>query len=74
MSGADRVRAAARGAAAGLAAGGAGASARPAANRWADDEPSMDDPDIGSNSLSGVPLLVQMLGAIVIEEQVDEGF
>ncbi|MEN1975814.1 MULTISPECIES: hypothetical protein [unclassified Cellulomonas] len=41
---------------------------------WADDEPSMDDPDIGSSGLSGVPLLAQMLGATVVEEPEDRPF
>ncbi|HYQ74747.1 DNA polymerase III subunit gamma and tau [Cellulomonas sp.] len=68
-SGADRVRAAARAAAAG---GGSVATAPRVA--WADDEPSMDDPDIGSSTLSGIPLLAQALGATVIDEPVDEGF
>jgi DNA polymerase-3 subunit gamma/tau len=68
-SGADRVRAAARA----HAAGGATAAA-PARSRWADDEPSMDDPDIGANGLSGIPLLTQVLGATIIEEIVDEGY
>lgn len=67
-SGADRVRAAARAAAAGGAAPGA-----PRVT-WADDEPSMDDPDIGSSGLSGVPLLAQMLGATVVEEPEDRPF
>ncbi|MFF1530885.1 DNA polymerase III subunit gamma and tau [Cellulomonas sp. NPDC058312] len=66
-SGADRVRAAAR-------AGASAAPSAPARNRWADDEPSMDDPDIGANGLAGVPLVVQMLSATVVEELVDEGF
>jgi hypothetical protein len=34
----------------------------------------MDDPDIGSSTLSGIPLLAQALGATVIDEPVDEGF
>ncbi|MCG7288125.1 DNA polymerase III subunit gamma and tau [Cellulomonas sp. ACRRI] len=69
-SGADRVRAAARAAAAG---GGSVAAAAPRVS-WADDEPSMDDPDIGSSTLSGIPLLAQALGATVIDEPVDEGY
>ncbi|RMI09720.1 hypothetical protein, partial [Cellulomonas triticagri] len=66
----DRVRAAR----AAAEAGAARAAAAPERNRWADDEPSMDDPDIGSNGLSGVPLVVQVLRATVIEELVDEGY
>jgi DNA polymerase-3 subunit gamma/tau len=69
-SGADRVRAAARAA----AAAGPSAGSAPARSAWADDEPSMDDPDIGASGLSGVPLLAQMLDATVVEEQVEEGF
>ncbi|GIG37319.1 DNA polymerase III subunit gamma and tau [Cellulomonas pakistanensis] len=69
-SGADRVRAAARAA----AAGGATAAAAAPRVSWADDEPSMDDPDIGSSGLSGIPLLAQALSATVIEEIVDEGY
>ncbi|QZN85843.1 DNA polymerase III subunit gamma and tau [Cellulomonas sp. C5510] len=69
-SGADRVRAAARAAAAG-GAGGAGTAQAGPRLTWADDEPSMDDPDIGSSGLSGVPLLAQMLGATVVEEPDD---
>lgn len=69
-SGADRVRAAARA----HAAGGGTTGSAPTRSRWADDEPSMDDPDIGANGLSGIPLLTQVLGATVIEEIVDEGF
>ncbi|HEY0217882.1 MAG TPA: DNA polymerase III subunit gamma and tau [Cellulomonas sp.] len=69
MSGADRVRAAARGAGFGVSSAPA-----PARNAWADDEPSMDDPDIGATGVSGVPLIVQMLSATVIDEQMDEGF
>jgi hypothetical protein len=34
----------------------------------------MDDPDIGANGLSGIPLLTQVLGATIIEEIVDEGY
>ncbi|WP_308160941.1 DNA polymerase III subunit gamma and tau [Cellulomonas sp. GbtcB1] len=68
-SGADRVRAAAR-----AAAAGGGAVATAPRVTWADDEPSMDDPDIGSSSLSGIPLLAQALGATVIDEPVDEGY
>lgn len=69
-SGADRVRAAA----AAHAAGGGGAANAPTRSRWADDEPSMDDPDIGANGLAGIPLLTQVLGATIIEEIVDEGY
>lgn len=65
MSGADRVRAAARQAQVRTPA------AAPTVS-WAEDEPSMDDPDIGSNALSGVPLVAQVLGGVVIEEQMDE--
>ncbi|WP_454050234.1 DNA polymerase III subunit gamma and tau [Cellulomonas sp. Marseille-Q8402] len=74
-SGADRVRAAARAAQSGQSgkAGGAAPSA-PTRSRWADDEPSMDDPDIGATGLSGIPLLTQVLSATIIEELVDEGF
>lgn len=71
-TGADRVRAAARAAATGSAAASAAVQNGPAGS-WADDEPSMDDPDISATGLSGVPLLAQMLSATVIDEQVDEG-
>ncbi len=51
--------------------GPAGASA---ASRYADDEPSPDDPDITSSGLSGAPLVAQMLGGTVIDEQIDDAF
>lgn len=36
------------------------------------DEPSPDDPDITSSTLVGAPLVAQMLGGTVIDEQVDD--
>jgi len=36
------------------------------------DEPSPDDPDISGSSLVGAPLVAQMLGGTVIDEQVDD--
>jgi DNA polymerase-3 subunit gamma/tau len=48
--------------------------ARPSASAsFADDEPSPDDPDIVSSGLVGAPLIAQMLGGTVIDEQLDEG-
>lgn len=44
------------------------------ASRYADDEPSPDDPDITSSGLSGAPLVAQMLGGTVIDEQIDDAF
>jgi DNA polymerase III subunit gamma/tau len=49
----------------------AGASASRAAS-FAEDEPSPDDPDIASSGLVGAPLIAQMLGGTVIDEQLDE--
>jgi DNA polymerase-3 subunit gamma/tau len=37
------------------------------------DEPSPDDPDITTSSLIGAPLVAQMLGGTVIDEQLDDG-
>ena len=37
------------------------------------DEPSPDDPEISGSSLIGAPLVAQMLGGTVIDEQVDDG-
>ena len=36
------------------------------------DEPSPDDPEVGSSGLMGAPLVAQLLGGTVIDEQVDE--
>ncbi|GHS88305.1 DNA polymerase III subunit gamma and tau [Actinomycetota bacterium] len=38
-----------------------------------DDSPSPDDPDITSSGLHGAPLVAQILGGIVIDEQIDDG-
>lgn len=45
----------------------------PASDTMADDEPSVDDPDITSAGLMGVPLVVQVLGGTVIDEIVEQG-
>ena len=37
------------------------------------DEPSPDDPDITTSTLIGAPLVAQMLGGTVIDEQLDDG-
>ena len=37
------------------------------------DDPSPDDPDITTSSLIGAPLVAQMLGGTVIDEQLDDG-
>ncbi|MFS0703904.1 hypothetical protein AB6N23_05210, partial [Cellulomonas sp. 179-A 9B4 NHS] len=37
------------------------------------DEPSPDDPTISSSGLVGAPLVMQVLGGRVIDEQVDGG-
>ena len=37
------------------------------------DEPSPDDPEISGSSLVGAPLVAQMLGGTVIDEQLDDG-
>lgn len=37
------------------------------------DEPSPDDPEISGSSLIGAPLVAQMLGGTVIDEQLDDG-
>ncbi|MBO3102135.1 DNA polymerase III subunit gamma and tau [Cellulomonas fengjieae] len=52
------------------------AAARESASRTATsvpDDPSPDDPDITTSSLSGAPLVAQMLGGTVIDEQLDDG-
>ena len=36
------------------------------------DEPSPDDPEVSSSGLMGAPLVAQLLGGTVIDEQVDE--
>lgn len=38
-----------------------------------EDSPSPDDPDLASSGLNGAPLVAQMLGGVVIDEQVDNG-
>jgi DNA polymerase III subunit gamma/tau len=48
----------------------AAAASRPAVTE--DDDPSPDDPDITSSSLVGAPLVAQMLGGTVIDEQLDD--
>ncbi|ROS23604.1 DNA polymerase III subunit gamma and tau [Cellulomonas sp. PhB150] len=48
----------------------AAAAARPAAIE--DDDPSPDDPDITSSNLVGAPLVAQMLGGTVIDEELDD--
>ena len=37
------------------------------------DDPSPDDPEISGSSLIGAPLVAQMLGGTVIDEQLDDG-
>ncbi len=37
------------------------------------DDPSPDDPDITTSNLIGAPLVAQMLGGTVIDEQLDDG-
>lgn len=54
-----------------VAAARASAAEAPAA-RYEDDEPSPDDPDITSSGLVGAPLVAQMLGGTVIDEQLEE--
>ena len=52
------------------------AAARESASRTATnvpDDPSPDDPDITTSSLIGAPLVAQMLGGTVIDEQLDDG-
>lgn len=67
LSGADRVRAAmARGDSVTVTPD------RSATPNWADDEPSMDDPDITASGMVGVQLVAQALGGVVIEEQIDD--
>jgi len=39
---------------------------------WADDEPSMDDPDISASGMAGIQLVAQALGGVIIEEQIDD--
>ncbi|MDM7854686.1 DNA polymerase III subunit gamma and tau [Cellulomonas alba] len=55
-----------------VAAARASAAAEKATARYEDDEPSPDDPDITSSGLVGAPLIAQMLGGTVIDEQLDE--
>lgn len=55
----------------GAAAARASAAAA-AASQVEPDEPSPDDPDIAGSNLVGAPLVAQMLGGRVIDEQVDE--
>lgn len=51
----------------------AAAAAQAAAARPVEpDDPSPDDPDISSSGLVGAPLVAQILGGRVIDEQVDE--
>ncbi|MEV7973999.1 DNA polymerase III subunit gamma and tau [Cellulomonas sp. NPDC089187] len=66
LSGADRVRAAM------VREPAQRATATPSGPNWADDEPSMDDPDIGSSGMAGIPLVAQALGGVIIEEQIDD--
>jgi DNA polymerase-3 subunit gamma/tau len=52
------------------------AAARESASRMTPgvpDDPSPDDPDITTSSLIGAPLVAQMLGGTVIDEQLDDG-
>ncbi|GEL99079.1 DNA polymerase III subunit gamma and tau [Cellulomonas terrae] len=52
------------------------AAARESASRsnpTVPDDPSPDDPDITTSSLIGAPLVAQMLGGTVIDEQLDDG-
>lgn len=52
------------------------AAARESASRvipGVPDEPSPDDPDIATSTLIGAPLVAQMLGGTVIDEQLDDG-
>lgn len=55
----------------GMAAAARESAARSAA-RQEIDEPSPDDPDITSSSLVGAPLVAQLLGGTVIDEQFDD--
>lgn len=55
----------------GMAAAARESAARSAA-RHEIDEPSPDDPDITSSSLVGAPLVAQLLGGTVIDEQFDD--
>jgi DNA polymerase-3 subunit gamma/tau len=48
----------------------AAAASRPVVTE--DDDPSPDDPDITSSSLVGAPLVAQMLGGTVIDEELDD--
>ena len=57
-------------------AGAGMAAARESASRSnpnVPDDPSPDDPDITTSSLIGAPLVAQMLGGTVIDEQLDDG-
>jgi len=38
-----------------------------------EDSPSPDDPDLASSGLNGAPLVAQLLGGVVIDEQIDNG-
>ncbi|MFI2753675.1 DNA polymerase III subunit gamma and tau [Cellulomonas sp. P22] len=38
-----------------------------------EDSPSPDDPDLASSGLTGAPLVAQMLGGVVIDEQIEDG-
>jgi len=55
----------------GMAAAARESAAR-SASRQVVDEPSPDDPDIGSSTLVGAPLVAQILGGTVIDEQFDD--
>ncbi|WP_029289297.1 DNA polymerase III subunit gamma and tau [Cellulomonas sp. HZM] len=48
------------------------AAARARESAAVQDEPSPDDPDIASSGLVGAPLVAQLLGGTVIDEQVDD--
>ena len=66
LSGADRVRAAM------IREPVTVTPTRSGGPNWADDEPSMDDPDISASGMAGVQLVAQALGGVVIEEQIDD--
>jgi DNA polymerase-3 subunit gamma/tau len=48
------------------------ASRGAAASTPVEDDPSPDDPDLASTGLSGAPLVAQLLGGTVIDEQLDD--
>jgi len=49
------------------------AASRESAHRaQVEDDPSPDDPDLMSTSLTGAPLVAQLLGGMVIDEQLDD--